>query len=208
MLFRSALALAVPAQEVLNPPVPLLRVVAGGASAGEDATALVTARRAHDLGLPGVAADLYRRILEGGTAEPGAVALALMSALLDAGRLGEAERVQAEFARGGASAWRLRAGLLAAQRRLFDQARAELAAVREADLSPEDAPWLSFLQAEVLVGQGTEFPRARDLYAKAEASARSEMARARFALAGEVLRLRMGAPREADRKSTRLNSSY
>lgn len=200
-----ALATVVPAQEVLNPPAPLLRAASGASSAGEEAAAVVTARRAHDLGLPGVAADLYRKLLAGGAAERGPVALALMSALLDAGRLEEGERTAAEFADPRSSAWRLRGGLLAVQRRRFDLARAELAAVREPELPAEDLPWFLFLQAEVLAGQGAELPRARDLYAKAEAAARSEIARARFALAGEVTRLRMSAPRESDLKAARDN---
>ncbi len=201
----AVLAAVAAAQEALNPPVPLLRAASGAVSAGEEAAALVTARRAHDLGLPGVAADLYRKVLTAGASERGPVALALVSAQLDAGRLEEAERTLAEFADPLSSRWRLRSGLLAAQQRRFDQARADSAAVREADLPAEEAPWLHFLQAEVLAGQGSELPRARDLYAKAEAAARSEMARARFALAGEVLRLRLGAPREADLKAAKDN---
>jgi tetratricopeptide (TPR) repeat protein len=131
--------------------------------------------------------------------------LALVSALLDAGRLEEAERTLTEYADPRSSAWRLRSGLLAMLRRRLDQARSEAAAVREPELPAEDAPWFIFLQAEILVGQGSDFPRARELYAKAEAAARSEIARARFALAGEVLRLRMGAPREADLKAAKDN---
>ena len=196
---------AASAQQPLNPPVPLLREAAGGSSAGEDAASLVAARRTHDLGLPGVAADLYRRVLAGGGADRGEVALALVSSLLDAGRLDEAERALTEFADPRSSAWRLRGGLLAAQRRAFDRARSELSGIREADLPADDVPWFYFLQAEVLVGQGGELARAKDLHAKAESAARSDLSRARFALAGEVLRLRMSAPREADLKIARDN---
>ncbi|MFM7752363.1 MAG: hypothetical protein ACKPB0_18300, partial [Opitutaceae bacterium] len=155
MLFAAASA-----QDPLNPPVPLLRTAAAGTSAGEDAAVLVAARRTHDLGLPGVAADLYRRVLDGGAADRGPVALALVSALLDAGRLDEAEKAVAEFADPRSAAWRLRGGLLAAQRRAFDRARTELASVREADLSAEDITWYFFMQAEVLVGQGGDLARA------------------------------------------------
>ena len=200
MLFAAASA-----QDPLNPPVPLLRAAVAGTSAGEDAVALVAARRTHDLGLPGVAADLYRRVLVGGGADRGPVALALVSALLDAGRLDEADKALAEFADPRSAAWRLRGGLLAAQRRAFDRARMELAAVREADLSAEDVPWYFFLQAEVLVAQGGDLVRAKDLHTKAEAAARTDLARARFALAGEILRLRISAPRESDLKLARDN---
>lgn len=200
MLFAAASA-----QDPLNPPVPLLRAAVAGTSAGEDAVALVAARRTHDLGLPGVAADLYRRVLVGGGADRGPVALALVSALLDAGRLDEADKTVAEFADPRSAAWRLRGGLLAAQRRAFDRARMELAAVREADLSAEDVPWYFFLQAEVLVAQGGDLVRAKDLHTKAEAAARTDLARARFALAGEILRLRISAPRESDLKLARDN---
>ena len=200
MLFAAAFA-----QDPLNPPVPLFRTPPAGTSAGDDAASLVAARRTHDLGLPGVAADLYRRVLGGGAADRGPVALALVSALFDAGRLDEAEKALSEYADPRSAAWRLRAGLLAVQRRAFDRARSELAAVREAELTAEDSPWYFFLQAEVLVGQGGDLARAKDLHAKAEAAARSDLARARFALAGEVLRLRMSAPRESDLKSARDN---
>lgn len=200
MLFAAAFA-----QDPLNPPVPLFRTPPAGTSAGDDAASLVAARRTHDLGLPGVAADLYRRVLGGGAADRGPVALALVSALLDAGRLDEAEKALSEYADPRSAAWRLRAGLLAVQRRAFDRARSELAAVREAELTAEDSPWYFFLQAEVLVGQGGDLARAKDLHAKAEAAARSDLARARFALAGEVLRLRMSAPRESDLKLARDN---
>ncbi len=199
------LGLPAVAQVPLNPPAPLLAAVQEGSTAGEEAANLIAARRTHDLGLPGVAADLYRRVLVGGAGERGAVTLALVSALLDAGRLDEAEKVLGEQPEPRSAAWRLRGGLLAIQRRAFDRARAELAAIREADLPAEDLPWLFFLQAELLVGQGGDLSRARDLYAKAEAGARSDLARARFALGSEVLRLRMSAPRESDLKAARDN---
>ena len=148
------LGLPAVAQVPLNPPAPLLAAVQEGSTAGEEAANLIAARRTHDLGLPGVAADLYRRVLVGGAGDRGAVTLALVSALLDAGRLDEAEKVLGEQPEPRPAAWRLRGGLLAIQRRAFDRARAELAAIREADLPAEDLPWLFFLQAELLVGRG------------------------------------------------------
>jgi hypothetical protein len=206
-LWLPAALLGLPAfaQEPLNPPAPLRAAAAAGSTAGEEAANLIAARRTHDLGLPGVAADLYRRVLAGGAADRGAISLALVSALLDAGRLDEAEKAMGEQPEPRSAAWRLRGGLLANQRRAFDRVRAELAALREADLPADDLPWLFFLQAELQVAQGSDLTRARELYAKAEAAARSDLARARFALGAEVLRLRMSAPRESDLKGARDN---
>lgn len=194
-----------PGREALHPPAPLVQP-AGGAGAGAEAVALAAAQRAQDLGLPGVAADLFREL----RAQPGsnwdALSLALATALLDAGRAEEALKVLAEVRGSREAPWRLRAGLAAAQLRRLDEARAEVAGLREAELPADDLPWLWFLQGELVdLSQAGEYTRANELYRRAEDRARTELARARFQLAAEVLRLRLGAPPEADLKAMREN---
>lgn len=192
------------AQEALNPPTPLLPATAGR-SVGAAAIVEGAAQRAHDLGLPGVAADLYREALVGAGANRTALTLALATALLDAGRVEEAEKALGTVPEPRGSDWHLRAGLVAAQSRRFDVARAELTAVREGELGAGDLPWYWFLQGELALATTGEFARAKEHYAKAEEGARTELARARFSLAAEKLRLRMSAPPGADLKATRDN---
>lgn len=195
----------VPAQDALHPPAPLVRAP-GGSSAGMEMVSLAAAQRAQDLGLPGVAADLYRQLRERPGANWDGLSLALATALLDAGRAEDALKVLDEVRGPREAAWRLRAGLAAAQLRRLEQARAEVAAVREGDLTADDLPWLWFLQGELVdLSRTGEYTRANELYRRAEDGARTELARARFQLAAEVLRLRLGAPPEADLKAMREN---
>jgi tetratricopeptide (TPR) repeat protein len=178
---------------------------AGGRSIGAEAIVEAAAQRAHDLGLPGVAADLYREALAGSPTNRNALTLALATALLDAGQVDEAEKALAEIPEPRGSDWHLRVGLAATQRRRFDVARAELAGIREAELSVYDLPWFWFLQGELTLASTGEFARAKEYYAKAEEGARTDLAKARFGLAAEKLRLRLSAPPGADLKATREN---
>ncbi len=192
-------------QDVLAPPAPLVRPAAGPTPGGE-AVALASAQRAQDLGLPGVAADLYRQLREQPGADRDGLSLALATTLLDAGRAEEARKALEEVRGPRGAAWRLRAGLAAALLRRIEPARAEVAGIRAEDLPVEDLPWLWFLQGELVdLSQTGEYSRANELYRRAEEGARTELARARFQLAAEVLRLRLGAPPEADLKAMREN---
>ena len=180
------------------PPVPLATAIGGGAGA-EPGLTLAAARRAQDLGLPGVAADLYRRLRTADAADADGLTLALATALIDAGRAEEALPVLEEYRGARGSAWQLRAGLAASQLRRLEAARAAVAAVREADLPAGDRAWWWFLQGELVdLARAGEFARANEFYRRAEEAAPNELARARFQLAAETLRLRLGAPREAD----------
>ena len=193
------------AQGALTPPAPLAGAPAARPG-GHEAVSQAAAQRAQDLGLPGIAADLYRRAREVPGADRAGLALALATALLDAGRPEEAEKVLGEIAEPRGAAWHLRAGLAAVQLRRVEAARQELAAIREGDLPAEDLPWYWFLQGEVIdLGPVRDITRANELYRKAEDAARTDLARARFQLAAERLRLRLGTPREADLKTMREN---
>ena len=193
-----------PAQEALNPPLPFGRG-REAASDGTEAVAVSAAQRAQDLGLPGIAADLYRQALRGPGTDRERLTLGLVTALLDAGRADEAEKALAGLTGPRGAAWHLRAGLAAVQSRRLEPARAELAVIRESELTADDLPWFWFLQGELSLAQTGEFARAKDFYARAEESARTDLARARFGLAAETLRLRVSAPRGADLNTTRDN---
>ena len=193
------------ASEPLNPPAPLLRL-AGGTSPGTGALALAAAQRAHDLGLSSVAVALYRQMLDAAGADRTGLRLALATALLDAGRVAEAEQALAAVLEPRGAAWHLRAGLAATQLRKLEVARAELAATREDELPAADYPWYWFLQGELVdLAQVRDITRANDFYHRAEAGAPTELARARFQLAAERLRLQLGAPSDADVKAARDN---
>ena len=193
-----------PAQGGLNPPAPLV-VMRGTPSAGAEAVALASAQRAQDLGLPGIAADIYRRERDLPGADRDRLSLRLATALLDAGRAGEAEKVLAEMGGPRGAAWHLRAGLAAVQSRRFEVGRSELTAIRESELSGDDLSWFWFLQGDLLLAQTGEFSRAYEFFRRAEDNARTDLAKARFHLAAEMLRLRINTPPPADLKAMREN---
>lgn len=192
------------ALEPLNSPVPLSAHAASAASPGESALALLSAERAQSLGFPATAASIYRSMLAAPGADAGRLTLALASALLDDGDLAGAGRALDAYAGPRGAGWHLRAGLVAAGLQKFEQAKAELAAARPDELDPSERGWHSFLQG-VLADAGNEPVRAAGFYQQAAGSAVSELERARFLLAEEEVRLRVGAVSdvqlEADRKN-------
>ncbi len=187
----------------LSAPAPLLRAVAAP-SAGESISILTAAQRAQDLGLPMMAADLFRQAREKPGADRTGLTLALATALLDAGQAEEAEKVLAEMPEPRGSAWHLRAGLAAMQLRKFDAGRAEFAAIKESEVPESDYPWYWFFQGTLAdVAPVREMSRANSFYVRAENAAATELARVRFQLAGEQHRLRMGTATDADLKPLR-----
>jgi tetratricopeptide (TPR) repeat protein len=185
------------AQEPLNAPAPL--VTLPGATVPSDGGQLMAqtaARRAQELGFPSVAAALYREMLEQPGANRAEFTLALVTALMDAGRVEEAAQTLQGFVGLRDAAWRLRAGLIAAQQKRFDDARAAIAGITAEELVAGDRGWLYFLQG-VLADAAGDLNRARGFHEQAETVAVSEMARVRFILAREQARLRM-APADAN----------
>jgi TolA-binding protein len=165
--------------------------VARSASPGQAALALAAAQRAQALGFPGVAVRLYHDLLdEFGPGRPD-LTLALATALLDDERPAEADRVLRAWAGPRGSAWHLRAGLAAAAQRRFDVVRGELAAVRPEDLGAADRPWLFFLRGAAAAAAG-DLRGASDGYQRARQAATTGLERARFLLADEEARLRIG----------------
>jgi len=198
-----ALSASMAALGPLNGPVPL-SAQPPAQSPGEFALAMVSAERAEDLGFPSTAATLYRSLLATTGADAGPLTLALASSLLDDGDILGAGRALDSYAGPRGAAWHLREGLVAAHLQRMDQARAELAATRPDELGAAERGWYFFLQA-MLADAGSEPARAAALYQQAAAAAVSDLQRARFLLAEEQVRLRIGGVTEdqlaADRKN-------
>lgn len=190
---------AVPATEApLHLPAPL----AGKADQGVDSKPsvgaaqlrLLSAERALAGGFPSLAADLYAPLLEA-NAETGVdrqqVRLALVTALMEDGRLTEArEALDLQSGARGPS-WRLRSALLNAQQRRFDLARGESSGLRVEDLPASDRGWYFFLQG-LLADASGNLDQGRDAYAQAIKAADSPLTAARFLLAREQGFLRRG----------------
>ncbi len=186
------------AQEPLNPPAPLVRTAEPAVSPGGGAVTLASAQRALELGFPSVAAGIYRQLLAVPGADQAGLTLALVTALLEDGQPAEAEKALQGFVGLRGSAWQLRTGLAAVQLRKVDVARAALAAIRPEELTSADAAWASFLQGALYdLAPVQDVTKANEFYLKAERSAANELARARFQLAGEQVRLALGKPTEA-----------
>lgn len=196
-------AVAFAAAEPLAPVTPLLGPVRP-APIGADAT-LAAAQRAHDLGVLTAAVDLYRELLTRPDVDRREVGLALATVLLDADRAVEARAVLAGLPEPNGSAWELRAGLAALQMRERDAAQAHWDATRVDDLSAADRPWYWFLAGALYdLAPVREISRANENYSRAEREAPTDLARARFQLAAEVVRLRMhGTASEADLRQAR-----
>ncbi|MBI4622707.1 MAG: hypothetical protein HY736_05715 [Verrucomicrobia bacterium] len=191
-----AMLAAVPAraQEPLNPPSPLVRS-ATGRSPGGGALTLEAAERARNLGLSSMAAELYRQLLDAPGASRPALTLALATVLLDAGRAAEAGEALRALAEPRDAAWHLRAGLAAVQLKQLDVARAELATIAGDEVTPADRAWYWFLQGALFdLAPVQDVSKANEFYLKAEAAATNELAKARFQLAAERVRLQFVRP--------------
>ncbi|MDP3071500.1 MAG: hypothetical protein Q8N18_14510 [Opitutaceae bacterium] len=198
---------AAPALPPLSLPAPLAgnAAVAGSAQGG---VLLAAAERAQDLGLPALAADLYRERLDAPGADRAAVGLALATALLDAGRAAEAEPVLEAIPEPRTAAWRLRAGLAALLLRKRAEAQAHWDAIKADELTEADQPWQAFFTGALYdTATPRDERRANQFYVQAERSAPNEIARARFQLAGELVRLRLfKRPSDADLKQAGENT--
>ena len=147
-----ALVAGVRAQETakpLNRASPLMRPASVAVSSGQAAVALAAAQRAQALGLPAVAAGLYRQLSEApATAglDQAELTLALATALLDDARATEAEQVLNAWIGLRGAAWHLRAALAAAQLKKIEAAKLEVAAIKAEELRTADLAWFYFLQ--------------------------------------------------------------
>ena len=191
------------AQSPLNPPVPLLRVTSV-TSPGDNVLTLAAAERAAEMGFPAVAAGLYRGLLAAPDGDRGRLTLGLATALLDDGRAAEAEQALKDFVGLRGAAWHLRAALAAVQQRKLDVARTEITAVKADELTAGDRAWFFYLQG-LLADAANDVNGAKDFYQQAENAAASNLARARFVLAREQARMRVGPVTEAEAETQRKN---
>jgi hypothetical protein len=125
----------------LNRVVPMAGTTETRSTSGTAALTASSAQRAHELGFPVTAAELYRVALADPGADRAALTLGLATALLDEGRAAEAEKVLNEFVGLRGSAWQLRAGLAALALRKMEVAGAAVAAVKETELTDGDRAW-------------------------------------------------------------------
>jgi TolA-binding protein len=195
------------AQEPLNSPAPLMATRSdSGVSPGRAAVTVAAAQRAQDLGFPSLAAGIYRQLLAAGEGDRTELTLALVTVLLDDGQPAEAEKVLADYVGLRGAAWNLRAGLAAVQLKKVDVAREKFGVLRVEELSAADRVWASFLQGALFdLAPVQDITKANEFYIKAEQAAPNEMARARFQLAAEQVRLGLGSPSEASLRQAQLN---
>jgi cellulose synthase operon protein C len=181
-------------------PSPLVGSTAVATTApGNWIVAAARADQALHAGFPATAAISYQEILRDPAlpAEARArLSLGRVTALLDAGELGEAEKSLLAYDGPRNSAYQLRVGLLAASARRLAPARAALAAGKIEELPPADRGWWYFLQAAV-ADADNDIERRNRAYDEAGKAAVSDLQRARFALGQEQARLRSGALNEA-----------
>ena len=203
LLLAASLPLA--ALEPLNLPVPLAPPAPQALSPGEAALMVVSAQRAQSLGFPSAAVTLYRSLLALPGADTPRLTLALASALLDDGDVQAASKVLETYAGSRGAAWHLRSGLVAAYLQRTDQAKAELAAAHLEELGSAERGWHYFLQG-MLADAAGETVRAAALYQQASSSAVSDLERARFVLAEEQVRLRVGGVTEDQLSADRRNA--
>ncbi len=179
------------AQDPMNAPAPLV-ATATGPTAGANLVSFATARRALELGFPGIAAETLRGLVDAPGVDRVQVTLTLATALIDDAHATEAQTVLNALKDPRGSPWRLRAGLAWVQLRRLDLAAAEFAQTKLEDLSPADRSWYYYLQGRIV--EQTDLIKAKDLYNQAENAAPTMLARARFKLWREQAELRAGAP--------------
>lgn len=167
-------------------------------SDGRVAMSQLAADFALEQGVPLQAAELYRELLKQPGADRARLTLGLATALLAAGQAAEAEKALLALPEPRNSGWHLRMGLAGLQQKKYDIVRATLgppSQIRETELPVADHPWYWFLQgAYVDIFSPEEEKRANDFYVRAEGAAPNDLARARFQLAAEEVRLRRGRP--------------
>lgn len=178
------------AAEPLHPRSPFAPPPAA-LSPADHAVTLAAAQRAHDLGFLSVAAGLYRQLLDTPGADRSAAALALATVLLDAGDATEAAKVLDAMPEPHGAAWRLRAGFAALRQGRREAAQAQWDAIKADEVPEGDRPWYNFFTGALYdTATPRDERRANTFYTLAEQGAPTELARARFQLAAERVRLR------------------
>ncbi|MFA5057991.1 MAG: hypothetical protein WC485_07750, partial [Opitutaceae bacterium] len=202
MLAAWALAAAVAHGQSITPPnltapadntsvAPLMRAGEVTSAPGGWIMREAAATRALQLGFSPAAAALLQELLES-PETPGAaknrLLLELAGALLDQGRLADAEQALGRYQGVHPPAYHLRRGLIAAYRHQLDPARTEAAQVRVEDLPPAERGWFDFLEGMIAEGGG-DLGAAQTAYGQAVNAAVSDLQRARFLLEREKAKL-------------------
>ncbi len=198
------------AQEDLIRIAPLMPGQAP-ANPGVLANKINAARNAQELGLAATAIPLYRDALAlvQAPAERQRLTMALTTALLDNGDVGEAEQALNSLAPPYDSAWNLRAGLVQAQKRTgasMALAGGHLTAIKREELTPEDVGWWFFLQGRIADASG-DSARAQNFYDQAVTAAKSAVQRLRFQLSRQEVFVRIGLITDADVEQLRKNAA-
>ncbi len=168
------------------------------------------AKRALELGFSPAAEALLRELLdvpETSGAVKDRLVLELAGALLDQGRLADAEQALGRFSGSRTSAYHLRAGLIAAYRKQAEQARQEAAQVKMDDLPAAEKGWFRFLEG-VIADLGDDIGRRDQAYDEAIKIAVSDLQRARFELERQRVRLLTGRATEQGAKALQQNMEH
>jgi cellulose synthase operon protein C len=206
ILFPLMLAAGRLAAQVASPS-PLLEPAAAVTVPGGWIVAEGRADEALQAGFPGTAATIYQEILRDPALPVESrqrVTLGRVTALLDAGEPGAAEKLLQAYDGPRNAAYQLRAGLIAAGAHRIPQAKAALAAGKAEDLPAADRAWWYFLQATV-ADADNDIDRRNRAYDEAVRAAGSDLQRARFALGQEQARLRTGQLNETQLAALRDN---
>lgn len=183
-----------------GPAAPLVRAGEAGAAPGGWIMREAAAVRALQLGFSPAAEALLRELLDSPEtpgAERNKLVLDLAAALLDQGRLDDAEQALTRFVGLRGSPYHLRAGLIAAYRRQLDAARAAAAQVKPDELPAAERGWFHFLEGMIADLTG-DLGRRNQAYDEALKSAASEIQRARFQLEQLRVNLLSGPATEQD----------
>jgi hypothetical protein len=165
------------------------------------------AKCALQLGFSPAAEALLRELLESPEATGSArnrLVLELTAALLDQGRLADAEQALTQFSGPRGSGYHLRAGLIAAYRRQTDAARQDAAQVKIDDLPPAERGWLRFLEG-MIADEASDLARRDEAYNEAVKISVSDLQRARFELERQRVRLLTGRATEQEAAALRQN---
>jgi TolA-binding protein len=204
LLLTAAIAVGRAQEPPLNPPAPFVAGPATAVSPGDAAVTAAAAERAQEMGFPSAAAALYRGLLAIAGGDHRRWTLGLATALLDEGQAEEAQTALNGQTGERGAAWHLRAALAAAQLKQDARAKTELADVKADELAPGDRAWLAFLQGTLADSAG-DLAKANTFYQQAAAAAVNDLARARFVLAQERARLRIGPVTEEAANAARKN---
>lgn len=186
------------------PGAPLVKAGEVPAAPGGWIVREAAAERALQLGFSPAAEALLRELLAAKStpaSEHDKLILELSAALLDQGRLEEAQKALAGFTGPRTSAFHLRTGLIEAYRRRVEAAQADAAQVKPDELPAAETGWYYFLEGMIADLSGN-LGRRNQAYAEAVKHAVSEIQRARFQL--EQLRVDLLSNSVTEQEAARL----